>query len=74
MSDLERYWDEAKKQRATDQKKSVAKFSDSDWAYVTGVVQKRAGVKESVLREDLSDQMNCDPPLPKGRGFSVDVD
>jgi ferritin len=58
MADLERYWDEAKKQRATDQKKSVAKFSDSDWAYVTGVVQKRAGVKESVLREDLSDQMN----------------
>jgi hypothetical protein len=45
MSDLERYWDEAKRQRAADQKKSVAKFSDSDWAYVTG--------KESILREDL---------------------
>ena len=60
MSDLERYWDEAKKQRAADQKKSVSKFTDSDWAYVTGVVQKRAGVKESKIRERVEDDTIAD--------------
>lgn len=60
MSDLERYWDEAKKQRAADQKKSVSKFTDSDWAYVTGVVQKRAGVKESVIQERIEDDNIAD--------------
>ena len=41
LSDLERYWDEAKKQ--TD-----------NYAIITSIVKKRAGVKESFIESSLS--------------------
>lgn len=42
LSDLERYWDEAKDQVG------------DNYALVTAIVKKRAGVKESFMESNLS--------------------
>lgn len=43
MEKLEGWWDEAKSQASDRFNKPVSEFTDKQWAYVTGIVKRRAG-------------------------------
>lgn len=48
ISDLERYWDQAKTDAAEKFKHGSKKF----WAYVVGIVKRRAGLSEQLTFRD----------------------
>lgn len=55
MADIERYWDEAKKES---KKKFGSKKDKSFWPYVVGIVERRAGLRkvhESISFKDFLD-------------------
>lgn len=45
LSDIERYWDEAKKSIANGRQED--ELNDKDWATIVAIVKKRAGIEES---------------------------
>lgn len=49
LADLERYWDSAKADAAEKFKHGSKKF----WAYVVGIVKKRAGLSEQLTFKDF---------------------
>ncbi len=61
MADLERYWDEAKKES---KKKFGSKKKKGFWPYVVGIVERRAGLRkvhESITLRDFLDLERASP-------------
>lgn len=64
MNKLEEWWSEAKSQASNRFDKPVSKFTDKQWAYVTGIVKRRAGdmsmnrLETHSLGHDIANQLS----------------
>lgn len=62
MKDLERYWSEAKKEA---KEKFGSKKHKGFWAYVVGIVERRAGLGKMHESISLRDFIDLEKPIPE---------